>query len=103
MRSIHMHISVVVPYIHGLGEKFKKTCNNKGIQVHFKGTNTVKTFLMAPKDRDHKLQKSGIIYRFECPHINCPEEYIGEPGRTLGDSEKENLRAPFPSSNTATL
>ena len=32
------NISIVVPYIHGLGEKFKKTFKNKGIQVHFKGT-----------------------------------------------------------------
>ena len=34
------NISVVVPYIQGLGERFKRTCNNKGIQVLFKGTNT---------------------------------------------------------------
>ena len=36
------NISTVIPYIQGLGEKFKKTCNKQGIQVHFKGTNTVK-------------------------------------------------------------
>ena len=24
-------------YIHGLGEMFKRTCNNFGIQVHFRG------------------------------------------------------------------
>ena len=34
------HIYSVVPYIHGLGERFKRTCNNLGIHVHFKGTNT---------------------------------------------------------------
>ena len=49
------NISIVVPYIHGLGERFKRTCNNLGIQVHFKGTNTIKTLLMAPKDRDNKF------------------------------------------------
>ena len=38
------NISIAVLYIHGLGEKFKRTCNNKGIQVHFKGTNTLKHF-----------------------------------------------------------
>ena len=70
----------VVPYIHELGEKFKKTCKNKGIHVHFKGMNAVKTLLMAPKGKDHKLQKSGVFYKFKCPHINCPEEYIGESG-----------------------
>ena len=70
------NIVTVVPYIHRLDEKFKKTCKNKGIQAHFKGTNTVRTLLMAPKDEEDKLQKSGIIYKFKCPHINCPEEYI---------------------------
>ena len=87
---------LVVPYIYGLSEKFKKTCKNKGIQVHFKGTNTIKTLLMAPKDRDNKHEKSGIIYKFKCPHVNCPEEHIGESGRTLGDRVKEHLRAPSP-------
>ena len=71
------NISKVVPYIHGLGEKFKKSGRNKEVQVHFKGTNTVRTLLMAPKDKYHKLQKTGIIYTFTCPHINHPEQFIG--------------------------
>ena len=86
----------MVPYTQGLGERFKRTCNNKGIQVHFKGTNTIKTHLMAPKSKDNKLPKSGVIYKFKCPHINCPEEYIGESGRTFGDRLKEHLRVPPP-------
>ena len=90
------NISIVVPNIHGLGEKFKKICKNKGIQAHSKGTNTVKTLLMVPKDKDPILQKSGTIYKFKCPHINCPEEYIGKSGRTLGGRVKEHLRAPPP-------
>ena len=75
-------------------ERYKRTCNNLGIKVHFKGSNTIKTLLMAPKDRDNKLQKSGVIYRFNCPHINCPEEYIRKSGRTFGDRLKEHLIAP---------
>ena len=49
---------------------------------------------MAPKDKDHKLQKSGLIYKFTCPYINYAEQYIGESGRTLGDRIKEHLRVP---------
>ena len=48
-------ICMVVPYSQGLSEKFKRTCNKKGIQVHFKGSNTIRTLLMAPKDKDTKL------------------------------------------------
>ena len=88
------NISVVVPYIQGLEEKFKKTCKNRGTQVHFRSTNRVRTLLMASNGKDHMLQKSGIIYNFRCPHINCSEQYIGESSRTLGDRLKEHLRAP---------
>ena len=48
---------------------------------------------MAPKDKDSKMQKSGVIYQFKFPHINCPEEYIGESGGTFGDRIKEHLKA----------
>ena len=87
---------MVIPYIPGLGEKFKRTCNKQGFQVHFKGTNTIKQLLMAPKDKDPKLAKSGVIYKYKCPTINCTEEYIGESGRTFGDRYKEHLKAPSP-------
>ena len=55
-----------------------------------------KTLLMTPKDRDRKLQKIGVIYRFKCPHINCPEEYIGKSGRIFGDRLQEHLRVCTP-------
>ena len=93
----------MVPYIHGLGERFKRTCNNLGIQVHFKGNNTIKTLLMASKDRDNKLQKSWVIYRFKCPHVNCPEEYVGELDKTFGDRLKEHLRYHSPYTTIAIL
>ena len=42
------NITVVVPYMPGTGEKFKKLCKSKGIQVHFKGANTLRTLLGKP-------------------------------------------------------
>ena len=80
----------------GTKGKFRRTCNKKGIQVHFKGSNTMKDLLMTPKDKDSKLQKSGVIYQYKCPTINCPVEYIGETGRVFGDRFKEHLKAPSP-------
>ena len=79
------NLYIVVKYIQELVEKFKRTCNKKGLQVHFRGSNTIKTLLLEPKDKDTKLQKSGVIYKYKCPHINCPEEYIGETGRAFGE------------------
>ena len=51
------NISLVVLYIQGLSGKFKKICKSKGIQVLFKGTNTLRAQLVTPKDKDPKLQK----------------------------------------------
>ena len=48
--TINRNITVVVPYINGISEKFKSICKTKGIQVHFKGTNTLRTQLVNPKD-----------------------------------------------------
>ena len=78
------NITIVVSYIKRTSEKFKRLCKSKGIQVNFKGTNTLRTQLVNPKDKDPKLQKSGIIYHYKSPHLNCPEAYIGESGRALG-------------------
>ena len=88
---------MVVPYILGLGEKFKRTCNKKDIQVPLKGSNTIEDLPMAPKDKDSKLQNSGVIYQYKCPTINCPVEYTGDTGRVFGDRLKEHLEdlSPF--------
>ena len=51
---------------------------------------------MKPKDQDPKEQKSRIIYSFQCNHIACDEEYIGETARTLGQRCKGRLKQPSP-------
>ena len=56
----------------------KDICNKHGVQVYYKGGNTIKGLLMAPKDKDHITKKSGIIYRFKCNRVDCDDEYIGE-------------------------
>ena len=78
----------------GTGEMFKKLCKNKGIQVHFKGTNTLMTLLGNPKNKDPKNSQTGIIYHYKCPQINCLSAYIGESGRSLGERVKEHFKAP---------
>ena len=57
-------------YIPNTSEKFKKVCKRKGIQVHFKGSNTLRTALGNPKDKDPKANQTGIIYHYQCPHTN---------------------------------
>ena len=42
------------------------------------------TLLMAPQGQGKQI-KEKWCYRFKCPHINYPEEYTGESGRSFGD------------------
>ena len=86
--------TIVVPYITKTAEKFKRLCKSRGIQVHFKGTNTLRTVLGNPKDKDPKANQTGVIYQYQCPHINCPSSYIGESGRSLGERVREHFKAP---------
>ena len=37
----------------------KKICSRHGVQVYFKGGNTIKNLLMAPKDKDPIMKKVG--------------------------------------------
>ena len=50
------------------------------------------------------VNKSGAIYWFQCGHLTCNDEYIGETSRTFGEKFKEHLKDPSPihhhSSNT---
>ena len=82
--SNKMNITIVVPYMPNTGEMFRKLCNKKGTEIHFKGTNTKRRALGNPKDKDPQNNKTGIIYHYQCPQINCPSAYIGESGRSLG-------------------
>ena len=76
---------IVIPYTKGISKSIKQACDKYGIQVHFKGNQTIKQILMKPKDKDPKDSKSGVIYSYQCPHLDCNEEYIGETSRMLGE------------------
>ena len=52
---------MVVPYYKGVSESLKKICGNHGVQVYFKGGNTIKSLLVAPKDQDPILKEWGHL------------------------------------------
>ena len=89
-------LCMVVPYTKGLSESLKKVCNKHGVQVYFRGSKTIRSLLVVPKNKDPILKKSGVIYRYKCDRVECDEEYIGEPSRTFGERFKEHQKAPSP-------
>ena len=52
----------MVPYTEGLVESYKTICGKYGVQVYFKGGNTLKNLLMFPKDKEEMTKQSNIIY-----------------------------------------
>ena len=56
---------------------------NTELKSFFKGTSTIKSLLMHPKDPIPDAQKTDIIYHCKCPANNCTAEYIGETYRSL--------------------
>ena len=74
----------------------ERKCNKYGIQVHFRGGVTIKGLLMAPKDPDPMLKRSGVIYKYTCDRVECDEEYIGESSRNFNERFKEHQKAPSP-------
>ena len=83
-------------YYQGLSESIKRTCIKYGVQVHLKGGVTIKNLLVALKDQDPMLKKSGVMYKYKCGRVEYDEEYIGESSRTFGERFKEHQKTPSP-------
>ena len=73
---------VVIPYIKGLIEQYRHTLAKYRVRVFFKGTITITSLLMHPKDPIPDAQKTDITYHWKCPANNCTAEYIGETNRS---------------------
>ena len=56
--------TVVIPYIKGLSEQYRHTLAKYRVRVFFKGTSTIKSLLMHPKDPIPDAQKTDIIYHW---------------------------------------
>ena len=86
---------MVVPYTKVLSERLKNVCNKHRIHVCFRGGNSIKSLLMAPKDKGPITKKSVVIYRYKRDMVECDEEYIGKSSRTFEERLKDHLKAPF--------
>ena len=76
---------IVVPYMEGTSESCTNICRKHGVEMYFKGGNTIRDLLVHPKDRDTILQKGGVIYRYRCGRVDCEKEYIEESGRSFSE------------------
>ena len=77
------NIFTVVAYSKGLSESFRNICGKAGVQVHFKGANTIKEIWVAPTCKDSICNKGGVIYRYRCEQSMWTMEYVEETGRNF--------------------
>ena len=64
--------------------------------MYFRRGKTIRSLLVAHKNKDPITKKSGVIYRYKCERVQCDEGYIGESSRTLGKQFNEHLKALSP-------
>ena len=74
---------VVILYIKGLSEQYRHTLAKYQVRDLFKGTSTIRSLPIHPKDSIPDAQRTDIIYHWKCPAHNCMAEYIGETNRSL--------------------
>ena len=86
---------IFVPYSQG-HKSYKTICSKYGIQLHFKGGQTLKNFLVFPKDKDMITKQRSVSYWFKCDKTESDDEYKGESPRTFGERCKEHWKAPSP-------
>ena len=88
--EVKKSIYVSVPYYPGLSEGFKRVFKYTCIQVCFKGSNTLKSLLMHPKDSVPKHINKDVVYKWQCK--DCDVCYVGETCRPLIDRIKEHAK-----------
>ena len=80
----------------GISEKFKKLCKNKGIQVHYKGTNTLRILFGNPKDKDPKNKSNGHHIPLQVPPNKLPQCMYRRIRQILGRKGQGTFQSPLP-------
>ncbi len=68
---------MVIPYVTGVSEKFRRVFSKHKIPVYFKPITTLRRRLVHPNDRIPKHQISNVVYAVKCSE-ECEDLHIGE-------------------------
>ena len=86
--------SISIPYVQGATECLSRRIRKAGVSVHVKPTNTIRSMLVAPKDKIKKGDRSCVVYGLECN--DCDSMYVGETERPLRKRLTEHQRDSSP-------
>ncbi|XP_072030152.1 uncharacterized protein, partial [Amphiura filiformis] len=73
---------VVLPYVNGISERVQRIFKKHKVDTAMKPHQTLKKFLVHPKDKRDKLKTGNCIYEIGCQ--NCDLTYVGETSRLFG-------------------
>jgi hypothetical protein len=79
--------SVVIPYVKGISDKFKRIGNRYNIRTNFRTKHTLRNTLMRTRPMSDPQLTAHCIYNIPC---ECGRSYVGETGRPL--SVRINLK-----------
>ena len=57
---------VILPDIGGMMEPISRLIRKSGVAAHAKPHTTIRSILVAPKDKDHPQDKCGVVYQLTC-------------------------------------
>ena len=85
---------VTLPYIGGVTEPISRLIRKTGVAAYAKPHTTIRSILVAPKDKDNPQNKCGVEYQLTCH--DCEASYIGETERALKQRLKEHKKDSSP-------
>jgi hypothetical protein len=78
---------VVIPYVKGISDKFKRIGNSYNIRTIFKNKYTLRNTLIGTRPMSDTQLRAQCIYNIPC---ECGRSYVGETGRHLSVSIGEH-------------
>ncbi len=58
--------SITLPYGGPMTVAISRIIHKAGVQVHIKPYNTIRGHLVHPKDKENKVDKTGVVYHIQC-------------------------------------
>ena len=92
----------MIPYYQEISESMKKACSEYGVQVYFKGGNTIKNLLMAPKDQDAIQKKVESFTDTNVTGWSVMRNTLVNPLELLVRGSRNISRHPAPFMTTVT-
>ena len=81
---------VIILYVEGVSEKIKRIYSKHDIHTAMKPTNTIKSIIVHPKDKQDIAENSDVVY--DVPWDGYKKSYIRETGRQFRIRLKEHQK-----------